>query len=605
MITGAQPLDMTYTPERDPMAYPGESAATSALLLRDAYVPLEAVGKARADYYRIAAEDSDAIYLDAFLDQEGYDLLGQRYPVVAFGSNRGLTHLNYRFRALGISGVPVLRGTLVGADVVYPAHISDYGIITSTLAASPGTKTDVSVLFVTRRELQVLHEVEARGRRFAFGTLDECELILESGERLPRPWTYLNLHGCLEVDGAIRRLSAVAAVDPSFSPEDLMSVMDWASAVCAEAGLPVSRREDLVAFGQTSDEAREEVRKVLGRYAVDGNLAFTPLPAEEPVPRETYCHLASNLAPTDHASVRAFATKTGDRPQGNYAVVVSRKTLARVDGPSAWKRWLGADELAVANSFTLGCGDRPLPLVAAARLRIDDSVPNGQVRLDKTIRTALGVRTGEWVVLKPIRFRVREAVLEKVARAFRTQYAHCRVVRGHYPDSEKDVCRVSYEALEVVSVAPGEKIVVQGLHESKGRYEWRSLKLKALATDERILDERASRLRPSFDSYYPDCAKLLGIPRDLYWVMTDVQQREMLLGHTAQCSIVRVRRSTRDALAKESTALVVIAFGGLVSVAPTIDTGDIGGVPTVAVVSALLVLAALMLVLLNVRKQVP
>ncbi len=133
--------------------------------------------------------------------------VGDRRALLAIGANASPDALAGK---LGDAAgeVPSASAWLAGFDVVYSAHVAPYGAIPATLQQSPGTEVDVCTLWVTDRELDLLHPTEGNYR---FGRLDGIELRLRDGSRLGAIASYVSRHGCLRVDGEEVALAAVPA----------------------------------------------------------------------------------------------------------------------------------------------------------------------------------------------------------------------------------------------------------------------------------------------------------------------------------------------------------------------------------------------------------
>ena len=137
--------------------------------------------------------------------------LRERLPLLAYGANRSPEAL---VRKRGLPGFPVdepivaLRARLHDIDIVYSAHLSDYGAVASTIQHSPGTAVDIALLLVTEAQLAVLNETE---HNYTVEELSELALNLEGGGRLDRALGYVSRHGCLLVNGSERALTAIPA----------------------------------------------------------------------------------------------------------------------------------------------------------------------------------------------------------------------------------------------------------------------------------------------------------------------------------------------------------------------------------------------------------
>ena len=101
-----------------------------------------------------------------------------RQPVLAHGSNRSPEQLARKYGSA--AEIPVTYGRLADYDVVYSAHMSQYGSIASTLQHTPGTTVRLTINWLDRRQLARMHETEGPST-YAYGRLRGIDLALESG----------------------------------------------------------------------------------------------------------------------------------------------------------------------------------------------------------------------------------------------------------------------------------------------------------------------------------------------------------------------------------------------------------------------------------------
>ena len=133
-----------------------------------------------------------------------------RVPVLAHGSNRSPVQLKRKFGSA--AEIPVSLGWLADYDVVYSAHITQYGAVASTLQHRPGTRVRLAVNWLDEAQLARMHETEGPSN-YAFGRLVGIDLSLEHGPVVERreALVYLGRNGCLDLDDGPVGLAAVTA----------------------------------------------------------------------------------------------------------------------------------------------------------------------------------------------------------------------------------------------------------------------------------------------------------------------------------------------------------------------------------------------------------
>jgi hypothetical protein len=151
--------------------YPFESPGRSYLFGADAVVPLEP-GAAP-------------------------EVFAERVPVIAHGSNRSPQQLRRKYG--NGAEIPVSRAWLAEYDVVYSAHVTQYGAIAANLQHVPGARVEVYVTWLDTAQLERMHETELGGENYHYGEMTEIELSLDVGPQatLSRAYVYLSTRGCL------------------------------------------------------------------------------------------------------------------------------------------------------------------------------------------------------------------------------------------------------------------------------------------------------------------------------------------------------------------------------------------------------------------------
>jgi hypothetical protein len=171
-----------------------------------------------AKEYPFAAPKSSYIFRDgraeslaAVAPKEIEQLFHRRTPVIAHGSNRSPDQLRRKYRDQAT--IPVTLAYLADYDVVYSAHVTQYGAIAANLQHHPGVTCALYVTWLDARQLDRMHETELGGENYHFGVMREIRLDLEFGpERcLSEAWVYLSTRGCLPRNGAPIALTAVPA----------------------------------------------------------------------------------------------------------------------------------------------------------------------------------------------------------------------------------------------------------------------------------------------------------------------------------------------------------------------------------------------------------
>ncbi len=165
---------------------------------------------ALAKSYPYPAPDSSYLFAAGAAGPiERADFAG-RVPVLAHGSNRSPAQLLRKFG--DAAEIPVSYGWLADYDVVYSAHITQYGAVASTLQHRPGTRVRLAVTWLDVVQLVRMHETEGPSN-YAYGRLTGIDLRVDHGPAADyaEAFVYLGRNGCLDLDGQPVGLAAVAA----------------------------------------------------------------------------------------------------------------------------------------------------------------------------------------------------------------------------------------------------------------------------------------------------------------------------------------------------------------------------------------------------------
>ena len=146
-----------------------------------------------------------------------------RIPVLAIGSNRSPEQLLRKFGDQDF--LPVTCVKLCDYDVVYAAHIASYGAIPAVLALSPGTIVDIAITWLTKLQLQRMHETEAIGINYDYGVADSLKINADYDYKNQNIGCYLGRRGCLNIMGniiALKEITATKRVFSAFSQSEIL-----------------------------------------------------------------------------------------------------------------------------------------------------------------------------------------------------------------------------------------------------------------------------------------------------------------------------------------------------------------------------------------------
>jgi hypothetical protein len=191
----------------------------------------------------------------------------------------------------------------------------------------------------------------------------------------------------------------------------------------------------------------------------------------------------------------------------------------------------------------------------------DDSLDDDSIRIDQTLRNAIGIPallTGkEKVEVRKAKFK-RKKFVDKLLPS---QEVIVRVHVAEPKDMEKPVCAVEPRVLNMIGVKNG------GFCELINS-EGRKIKLKVLELSGEMLEQRKRLMKEQPDRYLP-CPDFIKIEPDIPWIFLDLHARKVLAVNP--CQPIRIRRSLLHTFSENIMAagfLVLIALIGSIVLAP-------------------------------------
>ncbi len=155
--------------------------------------------------------------------------LSERSPLLCYGSNAAPGVLALKL-APADEPAPVIEAVLEDFDVVYSAHVSNYGSVPAALQRSPGTWATVFVAYLTSHQLRLVAQTEPN---YELRSLNGLCCRLETGETLPAVPAYISRHGCLLREGSEIALAAVQAEGRRFPEMTQQQMLEHVGATLA------------------------------------------------------------------------------------------------------------------------------------------------------------------------------------------------------------------------------------------------------------------------------------------------------------------------------------------------------------------------------------
>ena len=245
--------------------------------------------------------------------------------------------------------------------------------------------------------------------------------------------------------------------------------------------------------------------------------------------------------------------------------------------PPALAKEVGGKGVVISRSI----GDAKQPLRVHANVLPDHELGDQQLRMDQTLRTALGIpfETGRHerddLTLAPLALSWKQRLLRLVIHTLGTRYLFLRVAKPHPPDIEKNICRLPKDALNLMGTDEGNRIVlVSCVASGKGDYALRNFSSKAFDLSAPMAEQRdketASQGRQDWRARYVPASDLLGVKPDISPIYLDLHARQLL--GLEPGDPIKARRSLLDIFKQQLIDVGIMAAISAFAIADILPT---------------------------------
>jgi hypothetical protein len=259
--------------------------------------------------------------------------------------------------------------------------------------------------------------------------------------------------------------------------------------------------------------------------------------------------------PIDHFKVLPTGFHQRRLARGGYIVAVNESAKS--------KHGLGRSAIVIHQTEAKGTF---LMLGLMCSLVLDNDLGDDEARLDQTVRNAIGIPFKYEPHLTNVQILPlgRSRTLGDYAtELLRRRYVILRVHKINIPDMEKNLGRCERSLLEVLSVQPGNRIVIEAWNHSLSSPSIKRVSVRALGVEEGFLEERAKLETADLEGRFPKASALLGVEPDIKGLYLDSHERAIL--GVGSLDPVRVRCNVIDLVAREFTEFGLLFFVTLFS----------------------------------------
>jgi hypothetical protein len=240
------------SPYDHPDIYPGPAPKQSFVYFQQQAIPLS--GNITPSFMTVHCEDK-TLSLEAFLAEQGVAPISERYPVLSYGSNVCLAHLQKKFsNQPNTSDILIhLKGQLMDSDVIYAACITTYGAMPAMLAPMRGASCQVWLTLMDAKQLKLISATEGQ---YTLKYHKQGKLLLDCGMR-PKEFYAYNYPFAFTLDGEFYRFPDIPAMETK-------AKNIWEGEMLARiSGYFGMEREKFITQIRTNKKYRNYVQKIL------------------------------------------------------------------------------------------------------------------------------------------------------------------------------------------------------------------------------------------------------------------------------------------------------------------------------------------------------
>jgi len=446
-----------------PELYPGEPEKSSYLYHRGRVWQISIERGQRITKARVAWHDSAGrprqSSLPNLLLRLGATRITDRIPVLAIGSNSYPRQIHDKLHNTATEDtIPVLQGTLTGAEIVFCPYLAERGYLPVTLRKEVGAKSIASLQLLSNAQLTQIGETE---RNYWFISLKGLEGITftidGSQESLSEFYGYWHPRW-LGYVGELPPICAgtvAASSYPSAEIARIKSERDLLVELGAEFSQPnlqslYQHSESDLPLNKFTD--RESVLTFLADKSID-NQPGVPIIQEADVSKygEIYSEFGHDLPRNGFVVRPTPVSRTG---------AALREPIAFVDKDTISERNLGSRGVAY-HVHEGGTTALPVKIKELAPGTQDDGIK--RICLDQMMRDGLGVAIGEHCDIAPLRLSFTQKLRYIVGKPFSTRWFAGRAVSSATPIMERPLCWLDQSLMDAVGVEPGGSVVLMSV----------------------------------------------------------------------------------------------------------------------------------------------
>ncbi|MCW7074283.1 MAG: hypothetical protein OCU24_00305 [Candidatus Methanospirare jalkutatii] len=243
-------------------------------------------------------------------------------------------------------------------------------------------------------------------------------------------------------------------------------------------------------------------------------------------------------------------------------------------------------------------------LKVPCRVVIDETLGDYEVRVDQSLRNALGIpyefsdadKEKFTVEIYPLRLSLFQHLRYFLSYILGRRYLFFRVCKADIPDMEKNICRIPSDSFKLLGCEEGDRVICEYPVCDGDFYRLRECKIKCYEASEEMIKKREGMEEENISARYPSAEKLLDVSPDIPRIFLDAHARDEL--YVEPIDPVRVRRDLFHLFLKQIREFGIILLLSLLTVA------YIFPFQSLILIFVISVAITFLLILMNIRAKI-
>lgn len=211
-------------------------------------------------------------------------------------------------------------------------------------------------------------------------------------------------------------------------------------------------------------------------------------------------------------------------------------------------------------------------LKVPCRVVIDETLGDCEVRVDQSLRNALGIpyefsdadKEKFTVEIYPLRLYLFQHLRYFISYILGRRYLFFRVCKADIPDMEKNICRIPSDSFKLLGCEEGDRVICEYPVREGDIYRLRECKIKCYGASEEMIKKREEMEEENISARYPSAEKLLEVSPDsplspdIPRIFLDAHARDEL--HVEPIDPVRVRRDLFHLFLKQINLILFSSY---------------------------------------------